>query len=40
MDNTNENVNAEYKHIPDGVLLTVPSEMLEKFAEAFEELAK
>ena len=40
MDNTNENVNTEYKQIPDEELLSVASEKLEKFAEAFEELAK
>lgn len=40
MDNTNENVNAEYKHMPDEELLSVASEKLDKFAEVFEELAK
>ncbi len=40
MDNTNEKVNTEYNHIPDEELLAVASEMLDKYAEAFEELAK
>ena len=40
MDNTNENVNTEYKHITDEELLAVASEKLDKYSEAFEELAK
>lgn len=40
MDNTNENVNTEYKHITDEELLAVAFEKLDKYAEAFEELAK
>ena len=40
MDNTNENVNNGYTHIPDEELLAVASEKLDKYAEAFEELAK
>ena len=40
MDDENLNVNTGYTHIPDEELLAVASEKLEKFAEAFEELAK
>ena len=40
MDNTNENVNTEYTHIPDEELLTVASQKLDKYSKVFEELAK
>ncbi len=40
MDDENLNVNTGYTQIPDEKLLAVASEKLEKFAEAFEELAK
>ena len=40
MDDENLNVNTGYTQIPDEELLAVASEKLEKFAEAFKELAK
>ncbi len=40
MDDENLNVNTGYTQIPDEELLAVASEQLEKFAEAFKELAK
>lgn len=40
MDDENLNVNTGYTQIPDEELLAVASEKLDKYAEAFEELAK